>query len=185
MDDRDDPDTADVLAVAEGDREALGRLYDRHGPVLLAVAAHILRDRREAEDLLHDVFVTVWQRAGDYDPARGTVAVWLQLRVRSRALDRVRSARLARSVPLDALSVAEPRAAASQERAGDERVLRDALARLPGEQRMVLELGYFEGLSSAQIAARVGVPLGTVKSRVAAAIAKLRTQLGAHEGGAP
>lgn len=184
---RDELDTADMLGVAEGDREALGRLYDHHGPALLALATQILRDRREAEDLLHDVFVEVWRRAGDYDPTRGSVAGWIHLRTRCRALDRVRSARVSRSLPLEHAPerVSDVSPAAGAESGAEASALHAALSTLPGEQRIVLLLGYFEGLSSAEIAARVGVPIGTVKSRVAAAMAKLRNELGPLQGGAP
>ncbi len=176
-------DVSDMFALAEGDRSALGLLYDRHAPVMLALAERILGNRREAEDLLHDVFVEVWKHAGDYDPERGSVAAWLRLRMRSRALDRVRSARIARAAPLDdgdlpAADLPDPEMAATGQR------LHDALSALPGEQATVLVLGYFEGLSSSEIADRVGVPLGTVKSRAAAAMAKLRAQLGVAQGGA-
>jgi RNA polymerase sigma-70 factor (ECF subfamily) len=170
-------DVGDMLALAEGDRDALGRIYDRHAAVLLALAQRILRNRREAEDLLHDVFVEAWKQAGSYDPARGSVAAWLRLRMRSRAIDRVRSARLSRGTTLD--EAREPSTAPSHhESIADGRALHQALAVLPDEQANVLVLGYFEGLSSSEIAEREGIPLGTVKSRVAAAMAKLRQHLG-------
>jgi RNA polymerase sigma-70 factor (ECF subfamily) len=178
-------DLSDLLALAEGDRSALGRLYDRHAPLLLALGEKILRSRREAEDLLHDVFVEAWKHAGDYDPERGSVTTWLRLRMRSRAIDRVRSARLARATPLEEARghtgddhPSDPEAAANGHR------LRDALSSLPNEQATVLMLGYFEGLSSSEIADRCGIPLGTVKSRVAAAMNKLRAHMGVAQGGA-
>jgi RNA polymerase sigma-70 factor, ECF subfamily len=171
-------DREDMLSLAEGDREALGRLYDRHAPVLLALGQRIVKNQREAEDLLHDVFVEVWRRASDYDPGRGSVATWLRLRTRSRALDRVRSARIARTDPIDGvLDSKTSKVTLSPEVAADNRHLREALATLPEEQQTVLLLGYFEGLSSSEIAQRVGIPIGTVKSRVASAMAKLRTHL--------
>lgn len=170
-------DREDMLALAEGDREALGRLYDRHAPILLALAQRILKNQRESEDLLHDVFVEVWRRAGDYDPSRGSVGTWLRLRTRSRALDRVRSARIARAEPLEhQADKRAPDSGAAVEQSAEHHNLREALVSLPDEQRTVLLLGYFEGLSSSEIAERVGIPIGTVKSRVAAAMAKLRAQ---------
>src|SRR5688572_30117813 len=89
-DPRDDVDL--VIAVAEGDREALALVYDRHSGPMLAVGVRIVRDRGEAEEILHDVFLEAWKRAGDYDPSRGTVRTWLMLRMRSRCLDYVKSA---------------------------------------------------------------------------------------------
>lgn len=176
MSDRDDVTLID--GAAAGDRDCLAGLYDRYAPVLLAIGRRILGDRREAEDLLHDVFLEVWRQAGDYDAARGTVRAWLLMRMRSRALDRRKAAAFSRRA--DA-----PPADAGADPAGDDPLLgpdraavRRALAALPAEQRQVLELGYFEGLSSSEIAERVRAPVGTVKSRVAAALAKLRAGLG-------
>lgn len=178
-----DADARAVGAVARGDREALGLLYDRHAPLLLALGVRIFSDRREAEDVLHDVFVEVWKRAGDYDPRRGSVKTWLALRMRSRCLDRVRSAAYSRGRPLsDAGEVERDRAThgapAEVEGAPDRSRVRAALTGLSDEQRVVLELGYFEGLSSTEIAERLGVPVGTVKSRVRIGLGHLRRALG-------
>jgi RNA polymerase sigma-70 factor (ECF subfamily) len=174
-------DTALVAAMAAGDRNALARLYDRYSGVLLAVGVRILSDRREAEDLLHDVFIEAWRQAERYDHARGTVRTWLIMRMRSRALDRRRSAGFARSVSME--GVEPPNARPDDPSAPpDHSVVRKALAALPADQRAVLELGYFEGLSSSEIATRQEIPIGTVKSRVAAALAKLREGL-AKSGG--
>lgn len=176
------PDEHLLAAVIDGDRGALARLYDRYGPVLLGLARRILGDRPEAEDLVHDVFVEAWRRAEDFDPERGSVRAWLILRLRSRAIDRVKAAPHARTTSLDAPGVGEPddRAGAAEDPAlaADRSAVRRALMGLPPEQRAVLWLGYFEGLSSSEIATRTGVPIGTVKSRVAAALARLRSVLG-------
>ena len=178
-----DGDAELVRAVARGDRPALAQLYDRFSPILLAVATRILGERREAEDLLHDVFLEVWRQAADYDSTRGSVRAWMLIRLRSRALDRRKSAGATRVVSLDAETErgGEEREAATSEDpslAPDRTAIRRALAALPDEQRTVLELGYFEGLSSSEIAERLGAPVGTVKSRVAAALAKLRAGFG-------
>ena len=85
-------DVEDLRALARGDNEALGRLYDRHGPVLMALGLRLLTERREAEDLVHDCFVEAWRHAGEYDPTRASVKTWLVMRMRSRCLDRLRSA---------------------------------------------------------------------------------------------
>jgi len=175
----DKGDVSLISGAAAGDRDCLAALYDRYAPALLAIGRRILGDRREAEDLLHDVFIEVWRQAGDYDEARGSVRAWLLMRMRSRALDRRKSAALSKRADLPAPdNVAD---ALSDAHAGedpllgpDRQAVRLALAQLPAEQRQVLELGYFEGLSSSEIAERVRAPIGTVKSRVAAALSKLR-----------
>ena len=172
-----------VQAVARGDRAALARLYDLYAPLMMAVAARILGDRREAEDLLHDVLLEVWRHADEYAQARGSVRSWLLIRLRSRALDRRKSAASTRTVPLNAGHGHEERASAGDDPSlgPDHAAVRRAIAALPEEQRVVLELGYFEGLSSSEIAERIAAPIGTVKSRVAAALAKLRAGLGGKE----
>ena len=174
-----DGDAELVRSVARGDRAALARLYDRFSPILLAVATRILGERREAEDLLHDVFLEVWRHSADYDSTRGSVRAWMLIRLRSRALDRRKSAGSTRVVSLEGeteRSGEEREATVTEDPtlAPDRTAIRRALAALPDEQRVVLELGYYEGLSSSEIAERVDAPIGTVKSRVAAALAKLR-----------
>jgi len=178
-------DVADLAALARGDRQALGRLYDRHAPLLLALGVRLVGERREAEDILHDVFVEVWKHAGDYDPERATVKTWLVLRMRSRCLDRLRSAGHARRESLtdrEETTLERARADAPSHAAMDDRVdagrLRGVLAELPEDQRAVIVLGFFDGLSSSEIAEELGIPIGTVKSRVRSAMGKLRQALG-------
>ena len=174
-----EPAASDLDALrrmADGDAQALGELYDRHAPRLLALGVRILRSQREAEDLLHDVFLLAFQHAGDYAPERGSVRGWLLLYMRSRCLDRARSHGFSRGEPLldepahDALPCAEHRIDAAR--------VRGLLAQLPVTQRDVLQLGYFEGLSFSEIAEVLELPLGTVKSRVHAALGTLRSELG-------
>lgn len=179
----DEDDVALVRAMAGGDRRALAALYDRHAPVLLALALRILRSRGEAEDLLHDVFLEVWRSAADYDPGRGRVRTWLVIRTRSRALDVVKSARVSRRSGDDTVLervVAEPDTSSSPDRTR----VRAALAELSAEQRAVLELAYFDGLSCSEIAERITIPIGTVKSRLAAGLSRLRTALADPTGSA-
>lgn len=175
----DDEDATLWRRVVEGDRKALALLYDRHGGLMLALARRIMGDGREAEDLVHDVFLEAWRQCADFDPGRGTVRAWLVLRLRSRALDRRKSAGFSR---VDALDSAPPVALRAEDRedptlAPDRHAVRRALAELPDDQRQVLLLGYFEGLSSSEIAERLGTPIGTVKSRVAAALGRLRAAM--------
>jgi RNA polymerase sigma-70 factor, ECF subfamily len=163
-----------VAAVASGDRGALASLYDRHSPVLLGLALRIVRDRREAEDLLHDVFLEAWRSAKDFDPKRGRVRTWLAIRMRSRALDLQKSARVSRNAGDAGLDLVVDD---SERKSPDHARVRAALAELGADQRRVLELAYFEGLSCTEIAARVSIPVGTVKSRIAAGLDRLRNGL--------
>ncbi len=169
--------------MANGDTHALAALYDRHAPLMLALSRRIVTGKPEAEDIVHDVFVEAWRRAADYDENRGSVKAWLVLRTRSRALDFRKSAGVSRTVSTgdgDWLSaLADPRSA---DEAPDQARLRQLLATLNADQRELLFLGYFEGLSSSEIATRVGIPIGTVKSRVAAALAVLRQALTDQQG---
>lgn len=165
-------DAALVAAMARGDRDALSRLYSRHSSVLLGLAMRIVRERREAEDLLHDVFLEAWRSAKDFDPKRGRVRTWLAIRMRSRALDLQKSARVSRNAGdggLELLVDDQPTASPDHART------RAALAELGADQRKVLELAYFEGLSCTEIAARIQIPVGTVKSRIAAGLDRLRS----------
>ena len=176
MADGDDADDAALVqAMAGGDRAALARLYERHSSILLGLAMRIVRERREAEDLLHDVFLEAWRAAKDFDPNRGRVRTWLAIRMRSRALDHQKSARVSRNAGDAALeTVVDDRDRSTPDHAR----VRAALALLGPDQRRVLELAYFDGLSCSEIAARIAIPVGTVKSRLAAALAKLREGLG-------
>jgi RNA polymerase sigma-70 factor, ECF subfamily len=169
-----------IHSIAGGDREALAKLYDRYAGMLVPLAERLLGGgKREAQDLVHDVFLEVWRQAGDYDEGRGSARGWILMRLRSRALDRKKSPGVRRAVSLDDTRVSEE--AKNDEDpalAPDRSTVRRALSELPEEQRTCVALAYFEGLSSTEIAERLGVPVGTVKSRVAAAFIKLREALG-------
>jgi RNA polymerase sigma-70 factor (ECF subfamily) len=166
-----------VAAVAAGDREALGALYDLHAPVLMGLARRMLGTPAAAEDLLHDVFLEVWQHAAEYTPERGSVRAWLIVRARSRALDRLgrqgRESKVVERISTESDAALAPGAASAIDGARVRRSLTD----LDGELRAVLELAYFEGLSSSEMAERLGIPVGTVKSRMARALARLREAL--------
>jgi RNA polymerase sigma-70 factor (ECF subfamily) len=177
----DADDVALIEAMAGGDRTALAGLYDRHASTLLALALRILRNRGEAEDLLHDVFLEVWRAAKDYDTSRGRVRTWLVIRMRSRALDVVKSARVARRTDDDTV-VAQVVATDDPSASTDQARVRAALGEVPADQRAVLELAYFEGLSCSEIADKLAVPIGTVKSRLAAGLSKLRLTLAPPPG---
>ena len=171
-------DAALVGAMADGDRAALGALYDRYAGVLMAVAQRMMRTRREAEDLVHDVFLEAYRHAADYDGQRGTVRAWLVLRVRSRALDRLKSSAYSKVISLDAGPRGpDPESNDDPSAAPDCARVRRALADLPPEQRVILELSYFDGRSHAEIAEELKIPIGTIKSRLARALTRLRDEL--------
>ena len=171
-----------VLRMARGDKAALSGLYDRYAGLLLGLAIRMMGNRSEAEDLMHDVFLEAWKRAGDYDPARGTVKAWLCMRIRSRALDRKKSPRVARAVAWDDARANETEAPAHDPglRMERERV-RAALVTLSTEQRDVVDLCYFNGFSTAEAAEQLKCPVGTVKSRLSAARDRLRVALAPTE----
>lgn len=174
-----------IARLAVGDTSALDALYDRYAGVIFALLVRIVADRAIAEDLLQEVFLRAWQRAGTYRDARGRVAAWLFGIAHNLAVDELRRQRrrpqpaTARerentdlgweSVATDGQEVAEE-AWVNLRRAQIE----TALGRLPEAQRRVIELAYFEGYTQTQIAARLDEPLGTVKTRMRLGIQKLR-----------
>ena len=166
-------DTELISQITRGNSGALGALYDRQAGLLLGVLVRVLGDAQEAEDVLHEVFLEVWERASDYDASRGSVRAWLVMRARSRGLDRLRALGRARTLPQDAAPFESPALPAP----ADTLSVRRALSNLAPELRTLLELGYFEGMSSAEIAAHERLAIGTVKSRVARALAELREVL--------
>ena len=187
---RHDPDTvashdSSDLALLErmrgGDESALASLYDRWCDRVNSLAVHLLRDARDAEDIVEETFWQAWRSAARYDAARGTVGAWLLTITRSRALDRIRAKRRR---PEDTTLDDVPETAAPGENAADAvvsdetgRIVRAAMAELPAEQRQALELAYFNGLSQSEIAEKTGQPLGTIKTRMRLAMNKLRERL--------
>jgi RNA polymerase sigma-70 factor (ECF subfamily) len=166
--------------IARGDEQSLGTLYDAHGPRLLAIARRMLSSESDAEDLLHDVFVEVWKKAGDFDPTRGSVRTWIAMRVRSRCLDRLRSPRR-RGQELNEAHMG----ATEMHPSLDADHLDAALHSLLSGQREVVVMAYIEGLSGPEISEALAIPLGTVKSRTAAALSKLRIALTDGDEGTP
>lgn len=167
-----------VRRMASGDQSALSSLYDRYTSQLLGLAIRMMGSRSDAEDLVHDVFLEAWKRAGDYDPGRGSVKAWLCLRLRSRALDRKKSPRVARAVAWDDVLANETEAPAQDPTLRMERQrVRSALGALSAEQREVVDLCYFNGMSTAEAAEQLRCPVGTVKSRLSAARDRLRGAL--------
>ena len=163
--------------LQRGDSKALEELFDRYAPLLYPMVLRILRSPSDAEDTLQEVWLQVWKRVATFDASRGTVAAWLVMLARSRALDRLRSLGSRRSA--ETRAEAEPRtppadaSVSASRRQLSERVA-SALARLTPEQRQVIEIAYFEGLSQTEIAKRMDAPLGTVKSWTRQGLTRLR-----------
>jgi RNA polymerase sigma-70 factor (ECF subfamily) len=170
-----------LLRIAKGDVRAVGELYDRYASTLFPIALRIVRERSEAEDVLHDAFVAVSERAGQYTAERGSVVAWLVTLVRNLSIDRTRRRERRGTLARDVLPHEPPASVRDPERLTSEAFERDkirrALASLPEAQRQTLEVAFFEGLSYPEIAARENVPLGTIKSRAARALAALREAL--------
>jgi RNA polymerase sigma-70 factor, ECF subfamily len=181
-------DEALIARLAAGDTAALSLLYDRYSGAVFSLAARIVGDRQVAEDLLQEVFVRVWQRAGTYQGARGKPLTWVLGIAHNLAIDEVRRRRRR---PLEAddrdeegqliafqslPSVDSDPSDLAWERLRREQIVA-ALAQLPQAQRILIELAYFEGYTQSQLAARLGEPLGTIKTRMRLAAQKLRELL--------
>ena len=172
-----------------GDAEALGRLYDLSLGRVYAVALRVLRDPADAEEVVSDVFLQVWEQAAAYCPERGSVLAWLQTLAWSRAVDRLRRLRRHRAVePLHPDATVAAYASGEGDPGevmlasfGNARRVREAFAALTPAQRQVLSLAYGDELSHPEIAERTGLPLGTVKSHARRGMAALRAAL-AGEG---
>lgn len=177
-------DQEDLRRLAAGDGDAAARLYDRHARAVYSLALRIVNDEGDAEDVVQEVFAQAWRQAARYDASRGAVVAWLLMMARSRAIDKLRSAR-ARP---DSRGVDDPRAIDEMPAvvrdahsriidAENARLAQRALAELPLLQRLVIELAYYEGLTQREIADRLEQPLGTVKSRLRLGLLKLRDAL--------
>jgi RNA polymerase sigma-70 factor (ECF subfamily) len=169
------------------DPEALVELYDRYGRLAYAIAVRLLHDESEAEDVVQEVFTTIWNDPGKYVERLGSWSSWLAQVVRNRSIDRLRSRQararatneLAKQAALDrdASTATEPEDAEALERAVRE------INDLPPEQKEILQLAYFGGLSQSQIAEKLSQPLGTVKTRMRRAMERLRLALREFAGG--
>jgi RNA polymerase sigma-70 factor (ECF subfamily) len=167
-----------MLGMVEGDRDAFAAFYDRHAPRVLGLIEKWLEHRDGAEDVLQDTFCEVWRRAGKYDPARSTPAVWLLLLARSRTLDRKRRQRGPNGAPAAAEPMAPDDPIAAVENGEAAGRVRDALTRLPDEQRDAILLAFYGGMTHEEVAERQGVPLGTAKTRIRLGMRRLRKLLG-------
>ena len=172
-----------IARIAAGDRDAFSRFYDLLAPTAFGLIRRVLRDPDAAAEVLQEVFWQVWREASRYDPKRGSPEAWLVMRAKTRAIDRLRTARrrdrtfvapVDEAVALRNDGSAEDPAVAAEDRG----LMRRALAQLPEPQRPVIELAFFDGLTQSEIATRLGEPLGTVKTRARLGLEGLRGALG-------
>lgn len=167
-----------VLAVAAGDRTAFEGLYRASASRLFGVCMRLLPDRAEAEDVLQEVFTSIWRKAGQFDPGRADAMAWLAMIARHKAIDRLRAQpALQRREPLDlAESLAGPEASPADEaEAADERArLDECLGQLDANRRTLIRTAFFDGATYEELATRTGSPLGTVKSWIRRGLAQLR-----------
>lgn len=174
-----------LTRVASGEQSALNRLYEESSRMVYSVVLKIVTNPADAEEVTLDVYAQIWRKAGDYQPQRAAPATWLVILARSRALDRLRSARrhTQKEGPLDEAPEPADESADAEHSAwlGEqrERVLQ-ALTRLPEDQRKALELAYYEGLSHGDISSKLDLPVGTIKTRIRLGMAKLRQTLAAE-----
>lgn len=170
-----------LAACAKGDRASLRQIYDVEGGRLLSIALRIVRRREIAEDVLHDAFLSIWRRAGTFDPALGSARGWIYAIVRNRALNTVRDNKR-EEVSTDGLEAPELETEAviidAVERLSLQSQLRKCLEQLDAQKRQSVLLSYVVGFSHGEIAGRLGVPLGTAKSWVKRGLAELKGCMG-------
>ncbi len=174
-------DAALLERMAGRDPEGVSALYDRYNRQAFALAYRLLREQGAAEDVVQAAFLNVWRYAASYDASRGAVLPWLLTIVHHQAMNILRTRRAHGGAALDIDTVpalvGDHDTAATVERGLEDERVRAALATLPPDQRQVIALAYFGGLSHREIAARIALPLGTVKSRMRLGLGKLRATL--------
>jgi RNA polymerase sigma-70 factor, ECF subfamily len=171
------PDLAIVTGLKAGDQTAMAELYDRFSSIVYAVALRVLGDTGAAEDVLQDVFLQLWRNPGAFDAARGSLAGWLAVIARNRAIDALRKRRPETDIE-DVIISVTPDLASEAERQRAAEKIRGVLGAMPTAQRSAIEMAYFEGMSHSEIAAKTGEPLGTIKTRIRAALMTLRKAFG-------
>ena len=176
-------DTNLVERMQRRDPQALAELYDRYGRVVYALILRVVRDGGIAEDLVQETFLRVWNRVHGFDAQKGSIGPWLLAVARNRAIDYLRSAGGRERNAVEYEEIEHPALFCDMEKdiltSDKARIVKSAIGKLSPNQRQVIELAYFEGLSQTEMAERMGQPLGTVKTWVRAALKNLRDELGA------
>ena len=171
--------------MANGDKAALAELYDRFSKPLYSMAIQVLREPSEAQDVVHDAFIALWEKASDFKGSRGTAFSWAVTLTRNRAIDRLRQLRRRAELLEESAADAERIHAGGGSTHADESAaqsdeavhVRDAVKALPTDQRLALELAFYKGLTQQEIAETLQQPLGTVKARIRRGLIKLRESL--------
>jgi len=172
-------DEAVLALIARSDEQALAELYRRFGRLAYGLALRILRDDALAQDAVQEAFLGVWRAAGRFKAERAKPSTWLLTLVHRRAVDLVRREERRRTEPLQPeTEPAGSEAADEAELAAQRETIREALRRLPSEQREAIELAYYGGYTQSELAERLGQPLGTIKSRMFTGLSRLRDELG-------
>jgi RNA polymerase sigma-70 factor, ECF subfamily len=179
-----------LTRIAQRDQAALSTFYDRYSRIIYAIAFRSLRSAEESEEVVLDVFAQVWRIADRYDPAKSRADTWLFMLARSRVLDRLRKVQRRTPTTGGILDIEAIQVPASGVEPLDAAVLSErreqviaVLAQIPNDQRLVLELAYYQGLSHSEIAGQTGISLGTVKTRIRLGLNKLRSALENIDGG--
>ncbi len=187
MPDEEMADDQLVILLTQGDRESLGVLYDRHGKAVFGFTLYLLKDPHRAEEVTQEVFLNVWLKATKFNPERGTFHAWIMTMAHHRAIDEMRrDSRQWQRLEQAARESAPPQnslidtTAEAAQRSQEGEVVRSALATIPEEQRRVIELAYYHGLTHSGISNRLGQPLGTVKTRMRLGMQKLRIALNGY-----
>jgi RNA polymerase sigma-70 factor (ECF subfamily) len=169
-------DSTLMSQIRAGDEDALGALHDRYAQVVYSVALRVLGETTQAEDILQEIFLQLWRNPQTFDSSRGSLGAWLAVIARHRAIDHLRRRRPETDIEDVVVAVDSKLEQTADRNIAIEKV-RSAVERLPVEQRTPLEMAFFQGLTHSEIAAKTGEPLGTIKTRIRAALIALRKVL--------
>jgi RNA polymerase sigma-70 factor, ECF subfamily len=178
-----DRDSELLRQVAAGDRAAFGEFYDRYSTLMFSIASKILNNSSEAEDVLQETFMQIWEKAAKFDPKLGKASSWVAILVRNKAIDRIRASqrrtRLAEEAGMESVIAADVSETTNETVHGHEKakLIQSAIVELPAEQRRAIELAFFSGLTQNEISEKLHEPLGTIKARIRRGLLKLRDQL--------
>jgi RNA polymerase sigma-70 factor (ECF subfamily) len=178
-----DKDVELLGRIANRDRDAFAEFYDRHSTLLFSVACKILNDQTDAEDVVQESFVQIWEKAANFDSKLGKASSWAATMTRNKAIDRIRASqrrtRLAEEAGSEMAIANESDATVNEAVHGHDKakLIQTAIVTLPTEQRQAIELAYFSGLTQHEISEKLKQPLGTIKARIRRGMLKLRDQL--------